>query len=220
MSCVAELHIFKNDKSILVRGIKRGDALLVNEKENDDVFFRLEDLIGLKKGANYTDLIIMYYDDAQQDPVPLLHEGKEMRLLLLEWLKCVDNQTDPEFDCFSFANALHGGKFLRPVDNSYMLHGPGTGGAEERTDNLKPLACDLVFFYDNKAHKIKHFAICLTDDLYLFKYGMGGHIFATNTKVLYDLYQCDLHAPVAKICHNCVCNMVTSNNNVLIIECM
>ena len=208
MTCIA-LHLFNDNASIRVKGVKKGDAFLVNGKENDDDFFNLESLVKLKASPeiHYTTLNIVY-EGRLLLPGGV---GETMRLAILQWLIDVD-QLDKTFDCFSFANAIHGEKFPRAVDYSYMIHGPGTGSdiiGVNRT-SLVPLTGDLIFFYDSKTNQIKHFAVYLADDLYLFKYGMGGPIHATGVRTLCELYECDLCVPVVQICHNCVCDATSS----------
>lgn len=217
MSCI-ELHLLRGIATIWVSGIDRSNVTLRTDNQDDDDrhFFRLEDLIEIKEGI-YTDIVISYYNPnrGEQHMLPM---ERTMRLSLLKWLTTV-NQRDTAFDCFSFANALHGEQFERPTDHSFTLHGPGTGSVSKESTSRSAKTGEMVFLFDGKTNKVKHFALCISEehDLYLFKYGSGGPIYATSENFLLRLYECDLCTPVVQICHHCECGI--SSDAVMTVYC-
>lgn len=215
-NCCVELHIDpQKHKSIRVKGIQKENILLreTAKTDADNDFFQLDDLTQIRDASPYTDLRIFY-----KGKQPLLEnekEEREVRLHLLRWL-ISRNQEDARFDCFSFANALHGEKFPRPVDHSFTVHAPRTG--ECRRASLEPLAGDLIAFYNSATNNILHFAVCISSvhDLYLSKYGHGGPLYATTLQSKCHKYGCDVFFPVVQICKDCKC-AVTSE--ILTIKC-
>ena len=188
-SYYAELHIKRGDESIRVNGITTATGK-EREEEDDPII---------------SDLRIFY---EQQPLLDDEQEGRKMRLRLLDWLKRIDPH-DMAFDCFSFANALHGEKFPRPIDTSFTLHTPRTGDCK-RT-GVDPLVGDLVAFYDDKTNQILHFAVCISvvHDLYLSKYGYGGMLGVSSLKSVCRKYGCKFYFSVVKICHDRKCDVTS-----------
>lgn len=217
MSCI-ELRVSRKSESVRVRGVKKEHAQLHWNRINPWVAvwhwftwrflgwpyeFGLEDLIQIIAPEDaYHDLSIVMLDETTGEEEQLLCDQRK-RCLLLEWLVTV-NQFDLKFDCFSFANALHNGKYPRPVDNTYVLHGPMTGDKPPRT-SWNPVPGDIMLLYDSRTNMSKHFAICLTDHLFISKCGSGGPIYAMNDKSILANYKCDLLMLICQICHHCTC---------------